>query len=150
MIVLIDCFTVKHNRRHLSSSCNPSNLFVAYFITATSVFTSLDRLIMNGWQYVSEPLPPTSLLFIPRVICESREPWWSWCRLGINPDSSARALWQSYQQRHLRQVRGMDEGVRILPISIWSASRDLWHAVKSYDMGPPTLLPIRNNVCCGF
>jgi hypothetical protein len=41
--------------------------------------------------------------------------WW-WFRLGITPDSSTRALWQSYQQRHLGQVGGMDEGVRILPI----------------------------------
>jgi hypothetical protein len=39
-------------------------------------------------------------------------------RLGITPDSSTRALWQSYQQRHLRQVGGMDEGVRILPVSM--------------------------------
>jgi hypothetical protein len=37
--------------------------------------------------------------------------------LGITPDSFTRALWQSYQQRHLGQVGGMD-GVRILPISI--------------------------------
>jgi hypothetical protein len=36
----------------------------------------------------------------------------------IPPDSSTKALWQSYQQRHLAQVGGMDEGMRILPISI--------------------------------
>jgi hypothetical protein len=44
-----------------------------------------------GWMdggYVSELRPPTSLLFIPRVICEHGEPrWWSWCQLGITPDS---------------------------------------------------------------
>jgi hypothetical protein len=27
---------------------------------------------------------------------------------GIIPDSSTRALWQSYQQRHLGQVGGME------------------------------------------
>jgi hypothetical protein len=81
---------------------------------------------MNGWDYVSELRPPTGLLFILRVICESGEPWWWWwCRLGITRDSSTRALWQSYQDRHLGQVGGMDEGVRILPISIWNTSRDL-------------------------
>jgi hypothetical protein len=45
---------------------------------------------------------------------------WGWL-----PYSSTRALWQSYQQRHLGQVGVMDEGVRILPISIWNTSRDL-------------------------
>jgi hypothetical protein len=41
------------------------------------------------------------------------------------------------------KVREMDEGLRILPMSIWDTSRDLQHAIKSYDMGPPALLPIR-------
>jgi hypothetical protein len=91
-------------------------------------------LIMMGWGYVSEQRPPTGIVFIPRVICERGEPWWWWCRLGITPDSSTRALWQSYQQRHLGQGGGMDEGVRILPISILNTSRDLKHAVKSYDL----------------
>jgi hypothetical protein len=30
---------------------------------------------------------------------------------GKTPDMSTRALWQSYQQRHLEQVGGMDEGI---------------------------------------
>jgi hypothetical protein len=48
----------------------------------------------------------------PRVIREHGVSWWWWwwCRLGITPDSSTRALWQSYQQRHLGKVGGMDEG----------------------------------------
>jgi hypothetical protein len=74
-------------------------------------------LIMMGWHYVSILRPPTGLLFIPRVICEHEELWW-WCRLRITPDSSTRALWQSYQQRHLGQVGGMDQWVRILSVSI--------------------------------
>jgi hypothetical protein len=45
--------------------------------------------------------------------------------LGITLDSSIRALWKSYQQRHLGQVGGMDYGVRILPIGIRNTSRDL-------------------------
>jgi hypothetical protein len=32
---------------------------------------------------------------------------------GITPDLSTRAHWQSYQQRHLERVGGMDEGMRI-------------------------------------
>jgi hypothetical protein len=27
---------------------------------------------------------------------------------------------------------------------------DILHAIKSYDMGPPALLPLRRKVCCGF
>jgi hypothetical protein len=44
---------------------------------------------------------------------------------GKTLDSSTRALWQSYQQRYLGQVGGMDERVRILHISIWNISRDI-------------------------
>jgi hypothetical protein len=40
----------------------------------------------------------------PRVICEHGETWWWLCWLGITPDSSTRALLQSYKQRHLGQV----------------------------------------------
>jgi hypothetical protein len=80
---------------------------------------------MMGWDYVSELRPPTGLLFIPRMICEHGERWW-WCQLGINPYSSTRALWQSYQQRHLGQVGGMAEGLREFCLySIWHTSRDL-------------------------
>jgi hypothetical protein len=92
--------------------------------------------------YVSELRPPTELLFIPRVICEHGEPrWWWWLR--ITPESSTRALWQSYQQRHLEKVGGMDEGVRILPISIWNTSRELltcrkilWHVTSGFTSHP--------------
>jgi hypothetical protein len=28
--------------------------------------------------------------------------------------------------------------------------RIFFHAVKSYDMGPPDLFPIRRKMCCGF
>jgi hypothetical protein len=33
---------------------------------------------------------------------------------------------------------------------IFDMSTDLLNAVKSYDMGPPALLPIRRKVSCGF
>jgi hypothetical protein len=36
----------------------------------------LCMMIMSmGWDYVSELLPPTSLLFIPQGIYDNREPW---------------------------------------------------------------------------
>jgi hypothetical protein len=45
------------------------------------------------------------LSFIPWVICEHGESWRGWCRLGKTPDSANRALWQSYQQKHLGASR---------------------------------------------
>jgi hypothetical protein len=42
------------------------------------------RLIMMGWDYVSEPLPPTGLLFISQAVYERGQLWWWWCRLGVN------------------------------------------------------------------
>jgi hypothetical protein len=56
---------------------------------------------------------------------------WAWRAMvmmmptGDTPDSSTRVLWQSYQQRHQGKAGGMDDGVRILPISIWDTSKDL-------------------------
>jgi hypothetical protein len=104
------------------SSCS-SGRFFTFQTGSVSTDTSsvqicprvVTGLIMMRWDYVSKLWPPTGLLFIPRVICEYGDPWWCWwwCWLGITPDSSTRALWQSYQQRHLGQVGGMYEGVRI-------------------------------------
>jgi hypothetical protein len=78
----------------------------------------VDWLIMSmGWD-VSEPRPPTGLLFIPRVICERGEPWWwwwwwrwwRWCRLGklltcppgLSGNPTSRDIWE--------RVGGTDEG----------------------------------------
>jgi hypothetical protein len=58
----------------------------------------IDWLIMSmGWD-VSEPQPPTGLLFILWVICKHGEPWWWLCQLGKTLYWSIRTLWQSYQQ----------------------------------------------------
>jgi hypothetical protein len=65
-----------------------------------------DWLIMIGRDYVSEPQPSTGLLFFPQVICKCGKPLWWWCRKRIIPDSSTRALWQSYQQIHLGKIGG--------------------------------------------
>jgi hypothetical protein len=100
-----------------------------------------DWLFVIGETDVSEPRP--SLTY-----CSS--PGWMWVEScghgdagGVTPDMSTRARWQSYQRRHLKRVEGMDEGVRILHIqNLWYVNGFL-HAVKSYDMGPPALLPIR-------
>jgi hypothetical protein len=66
-----------------------------------------------GWDSPLRTATITGLLFIPRVNVMWEPWWWWWCRLGTTPDSSTRALCQSYQQRHLERVGGMDEGMRI-------------------------------------
>jgi hypothetical protein len=43
----------------------------------------------------------------------------------------------------------MNENFYLVSISFTLAS-DFLHAVTSYDMGLPSLLSIRRNVCCGF
>jgi hypothetical protein len=63
-------------------------------------------LIMLMGRDDSEPRPQMRLLFIPQVICGSGKPWWWWGQLGKTPDSSTRALWQSYQQRYLGASSG--------------------------------------------
>jgi hypothetical protein len=109
-----------------------------------------DWLIMMGWDWHLKAAAITGLLFIPHVNM-SGEPWWWWCRLGITPDLSTRARWQSYQQRHLVWVGGMDEGMRMLHIQyIFDMSTHLLHAIKSYNMGVPALLPLGKKVCCGI
>jgi hypothetical protein len=79
-------------------------------------------------------------IVIPQVNV-SWDPWWCW--LGITPDLSNTALWQSYQQRHLQRVGGMDEEMRILYIQylwyvIWSliCSNVLWHGTSGFTSHP--------------
>jgi hypothetical protein len=67
-------------------------------------------------------------------------PWWWWFQLGIMPDLSTRALWQSY---HLRQIGGMDEGVRIVSYQYlkdlkWSLTchKILCHGTSSFTSHP--------------
>jgi hypothetical protein len=77
---------------------------------------------MVGWHLRTAAI--TGLLFIPRVNVSGESCWlmfskWR-CRLGITPDLFTRARWQSYQQRHLERVGGMNEGIRILLIQyLW-------------------------------
>jgi hypothetical protein len=60
-------------------------------------------------------------------------------RWGMTPDSSTRALWQSHQQRHLREVGEMEERVRILPIQY-----------LKYLKGPLTCRKILRHETSGF
>jgi hypothetical protein len=62
-----------------------------------------------------------------------------WCPPELSGNPTSRDI--------LEQVEGVDERVRILCLSIWDTSMDIYHAVKSYDMGPPALLPIWRKEC---
>jgi hypothetical protein len=44
------------------------------------------------------------------------------------------------------------KGMRVCPckVFLFILASDFLHAVKSYDMGPPALLPLWRKVCCGF
>jgi hypothetical protein len=55
-------------------------------------------------------------------------------RLGLTPNLTTTALWSS---------RRWAKEMRISSIHPCGTSKVILHAVKSYDMGPPTLLPIR-------
>jgi hypothetical protein len=80
---------------------------------------------MMGWEWRLRTVAITGLLFILRVNV-SGEQWWWWFRLGITSDFSTRARWQSYQQRNLEPVEGMNEGLKILPIQyLWSVKGSL-------------------------
>jgi hypothetical protein len=88
------------------------------FAESSGGWIRFDWLIMMEWDWHLRITADTGLSFILWVNV-SGEPWW-WCRLGITPDLSTRAHWQSYQQRHLERVGGMDEGMRILHIQyLW-------------------------------
>jgi hypothetical protein len=64
-------------------------------------------------------------------------------------DSSTRALW-------LQQIPNSEAGIWWeIPLNIADEvparlSRDLQYAVKSYDMEPTALLPLRRKACCRF
>jgi hypothetical protein len=77
-----------------------------------SLMNNVEWLIVMGWDWLR-----TVVTNGPTV--HPSGDTWAWRAMmmmipaGITPDSSTRALWQSYQQRHLGKVRGMDEGMRI-------------------------------------
>jgi hypothetical protein len=98
-----------------------------------------DWLIVMEWDWRLRTVAITGLLFTPRVNVSGEPWWWRWCRLGITPDLSTRARWQSYQLRHLERVGGMDEGMRVLFIQyLWyvngsfTCRKILWHGTSGF------------------
>jgi hypothetical protein len=67
--------------------CNLVRLcdFPGYFIWSDPILRQISVIIMvmsMGWDYISELLPLTDLLFIPNVIHEHGEPWWNDINIG--------------------------------------------------------------------
>jgi hypothetical protein len=112
-------------------------------ITSTK-YGGTDWLCRWGWD-VSEPWLPTRLLFIPQVICECGKPWWR-CQLG-KTDSSTRAPWQSYQQRHLGASRrnGRSQNFAYSVSEILKGSLT-WRKILRY--GTSSFTSIRKKMCC--
>jgi hypothetical protein len=105
-----------------------------------------------GWDYASQMRPPTCLLFIPRVIYEYEVMMMMMMMVPAGDNN-----WLDHQSfltvlpaETSGTSRRNGQRVRIFSISIWNTSRDIQHAVKYYDMGPPPLPPIWRKVCCGF
>jgi hypothetical protein len=73
--------------------------------------------------------------------------------LVIIPDSSTRPLcagWNRgiYSEMEMNLATNIREFC--LHVYLFMPRSILYHTIKSYDMGPPALLPIRRKVCCGF
>jgi hypothetical protein len=92
-----------------------------------------------------------------QACCSS--PWWyvsveshgnDYAVCGKTPESPPELSGNPTGRDIWERVAGTDDGVGILCISIWDMSMDLKHTLKSYNMGPPALIPIRRNVCCPF
>jgi hypothetical protein len=95
-----------------------------------------------GGVRVSELRPPIGLLFIPRVNESMQslgddDPGWGkllTCQPELSGNPTSRDIW--------KRVGGMDKEMRISHNSIFDTSMDIYHALKSYNMGPLALLPI--------
>jgi hypothetical protein len=111
----------------------------------------IEWLIMSmGWDYISEPQPPTPPTVHPpgdmwawramMMIMLAEENWFihqsSLVKLPTESSGSKYEEWRKEWEFYL--------------FSIWNTLSDLLHAIKSYDMGLLALLPIWRKVCCGF
>jgi hypothetical protein len=103
----------------------------------------------KGWDHISELRPPMSLLFFPRwYMMEKHDEMIS---TGKAPNSSTRALWQSYLSPSSKSGGKGDVMNFALRCMSFILQRVLWH-VKSYNTGLrlTALLPLWRKVCCGF
>jgi hypothetical protein len=104
-----------------------------------------------GWDYVSELPPPACLLFIPNVACEHGEPWWNdtdRAKLMIRPPEISGNPTSSHLTARVRAKETMNLALRSIFVRTFQVT--FLHAVKSYDMGFLTLLPLQRKVFCRF
>jgi hypothetical protein len=110
-------------------------------------------MMLIGWDHVSELRPQWVCCSSPRW-CMSMENHGGTLteeKILIRPPTTA--LWQSYQQSHV--VASRRNGRRgwwicSCQVFLFVPASDFLHVVKSYDMVPQALLPLRKKSCCGF
>jgi hypothetical protein len=132
---------------HLRSTIRDNTIHSHY---RTSWFCpSPPWLIMVGWECLGTAATNGPIVHPPGDM-------WAWRAMvvvipaGDNSWLSTRALWQSYQQRHLEQGGGMDERVRFCFISKMKYLKGSFTSREILRQGTSGLLPIRRKVCCGF
>jgi hypothetical protein len=137
------------NHRWKPSILVVATLPLSCIIVECKATLGLIMIMSMGWDYVSEPRPPTGLFSIPR---------WLWRAMvlmmpaGETPNSSTRALWQSYQQSHLgarkrngRRSKNFKEwtkewefclSVSEIPQGIFNVTRILRHGTSGFTSHP--------------
>jgi hypothetical protein len=85
------------------------------------------------------------------VIYEHEERWWNSVDRGklIHPPQlSGKFYQQSSSSKQEEREKEMNLALLSTFVQIFQVT--FLYAVKSYDKGPPALLPLRRKVCCGF
>jgi hypothetical protein len=115
----------------------------------------IGRLAMMGWDWRLRTAPSTGLLFISGWFAMWNMVWWYWQML--TPNLSNRALWEppvladGPVSRDISGASGRmgEVNENLVYPSPWDFKRS-FTCLKINGMGPPALLPIRRNVCCGY
>jgi hypothetical protein len=103
-------------------------------------FTNWLRIYYDGWDYVSGLRPPTGLLFVPRVMILAADN-------SLLVHHSSLAVLPAEISRTSRRNRRRSENFAYQYLKYLKV---FLHAVKSYDVGPSALFPIRRKVCWWF
>jgi hypothetical protein len=110
-------------------------------------------IIMSmGWDYVYEVRPPISLLFISRWywVWGTIVKWFDRGKLLIRPpdlcsNPTSTVIYHRFRRNLTEKITNL-----AFQISFVILRSEFLQALKSYDMGPPSLPSLRRKACCGF